>query len=199
MSEFRFVLGVAWWWRWICGTRTHPSLRFILYPIDFLLFQVITSVTFKTYPAITSILSIYMSIQTTSAAYYDLLKTYIALQPALDDANVTGYALSQSLGTFFFHFIPNFDGDIEKANATHAPLYKLAEESGGAVTLFSDVRVLPSYLSVFAGDGFQEGGTPTIMGSRLFPRGAFESEDKVEALARFLAVYPGGKFFMLGE
>ncbi|KDQ14478.1 hypothetical protein BOTBODRAFT_174674 [Botryobasidium botryosum FD-172 SS1] len=155
------------------------------------------AITFKTHPALTNILSAFIGVQTPPSDQYPLIKTFLSLQTTLADANFTGYAISYALGTAFYLFSPNFHGTIAEANATLAPIYDVVESSNGEMSAFSDIRVLPSYFSIYAGEGFPEGGQTTVVGSRLFPRSVFESEEETEGLARFLAEYPQGKMFNL--
>ncbi|KDQ14537.1 hypothetical protein BOTBODRAFT_174716 [Botryobasidium botryosum FD-172 SS1] len=149
-------------------------------------FAVTTSATYKTHPYITSVLGLHMVINTTSDIYPTFLKTYAMLQPTLSDKGFSGYTSSSAPTTSMDLLQYNSDGNITKANMTFAPLFDLAAKNPDKMQISTLFGIVPSYFSIFP-NSTEEGGAPLIIGSRLFPRSMFESEEQSEALARFFA------------
>lgn len=127
-----------------------------------------------------------MTANTTSDIYASFIKAYALLQPAIFDSGLSGYTWSNQLSTTASLGNYNSDGDITRINSTFAPLYGFAAENPSKINFTVDFASIPSYFSIFS-FGFNEGGGASILGSRLFPRSAFESEETAEALGNFLA------------
>ncbi|KDQ13500.1 hypothetical protein BOTBODRAFT_369409 [Botryobasidium botryosum FD-172 SS1] len=157
-------------------------------------FAVTTSVTYKTHPAIENTTVVLLSLNTTKDAFAPAMSEYLAFQPTASDANFSAYTLVLStppLGMQIqaMYLLPNSDGDIERANATFAPLFRYAEAhaEAGDVAVSTEIVVMKSELDIYEQLLPQDPqGVASILGSRLFPRSAFEDAQKSPQLAEFL-------------
>jgi hypothetical protein len=156
-------------------------------------------VTYKTHPAITSLVSLNINITYTPPSYRELLKTYLLLQPTMSAHNFSGSALPVNTpdpstnSTMFVAKLFVFNSvDIIGANSTLRPLYDFVERETGAgrpMRLGVQSRVLTDYFQLWSVpiDQIDEGaGRNAIMGSRLLPISLFE-EGKVDPLVDLLA------------
>ncbi|PVG03844.1 FAD-binding domain-containing protein [Serendipita vermifera] len=170
-------------------------------------FGVTTKVTYKTHPALSSIVAISVNLTFTQPSYRGLLRTFLALQPATEAQNFSSYCYptlpstdpTKNLFQALF-LVPN-SSNYEKANSTIKPLYDFIEsekqagrEIGGGI----GGGVLPSFLSVWGTLESQDGhaGIYQIMGSRLLPISLF-AENKVDSLLDVLANTPLTPFINL--
>lgn len=168
-----------------------PHLRF--------LFKVVTSVTYKTHPALSGFVVATLLASTNDNTIVPFLSKILSLQPIFDDIGVASYIYNTAARTRGFIFFPNFDGDINKANATFAPLYELADVYPGEFHISLKFDSYPTFLSLYD-NGFatEKAGVSAILGSRLFPRSAFE-HDENEKLAKYIANSGLLTLFLLGE
>jgi hypothetical protein len=161
-------------------------------------FQVVTKVTYKTYPAVKSIVNLNVNVSYTAASYRGLLKTFLLLQPTLSAQNFTGYtypikAVDTATNMTIFNalwFVHN-SADLAGANSTIQPLYdfvKSENDAGRPMSIASRNAVLGSYLQMWplSPDKVNENaGAIEILGSRLLPVSAFQGN--VDGLVELLA------------
>ncbi|PVF95627.1 FAD-binding domain-containing protein [Serendipita vermifera] len=171
-------------------------------------FGVVTKVTYKTHPAITSIVALTVKMNYTSPSLRELLKTYLLLQPTLSANNFSGYSLpggsdpSTNTSTLLASLLVHNSNDLAGVNSTLKALYDFAKsetEAGRPVSVNTSGRVLTSYFQLFPEDPAQvkEGaGETSIMGSRLLPASLFQ-EGKVDGLVDLLAQTQGYPIFHL--
>ncbi|PVG02321.1 FAD-binding domain-containing protein [Serendipita vermifera] len=164
-------------------------------------FGVVTKVTYKTYPAIKSIVNLNVAINYTSASYRGLLKTYLLLQPAISARNFTGYtypirSVDPATSTTIFNalwFVHN-SADITGANSTIQPLYDFIKNetaAGRPMSISTRAAVLGSYLQMWPATpetANENSGAIEILGSRLLPVSAFQGN--VDGLVDLLATTP---------
>lgn len=161
--------------------------------------QILTRVTYKTYPAIRQIVRVPLNITYTTASYRNFLRTWFGLQSALQENNFTFYSWPGPTGLMAQLFVHNF-GDLARANATLQPLYTFAEQetaAGRPVHVQNDAILLPSYFSIFSTplDQVYEGAGSTLVGgSRLVPLSAFE--DLVDPLIDVFVNTTGIQIFL---
>lgn len=161
--------------------------------------QVVTKVTYKTYPRIQQIVSVALNYTYTPASYPSFLKAFIRLQPAMISSNITGYLFPSPTGLFSQTFVHN-SADIAAANATLQPLYDWADQENAAgrpVLVQNSFSVLSSYLDLWPIPpespyaGLIEGtAVPAKYGSRLLPSSFFEDEASMDALVDIIVNNP---------
>jgi hypothetical protein len=150
-------------------------------------------VTYKTHPAITSIVSLTVSVIYTAPSYQGLLRTYFLLQPTLSAQSFSGYTYlalpSGSAGSSLFLtslYVHN-SGDLNAANSTLQPLYNYIQNEKDAgrpiqVSIRSAVRT--DYFQLYSTplDQVCEGaGSNVALGGRLLPASLFE-EGEMDSL-----------------
>ncbi|PVF95631.1 FAD-binding domain-containing protein [Serendipita vermifera] len=161
-------------------------------------FGVVTKVTYRTHPAITSTVTFNMNIKYTPASYRGLLKTYLLLQPTFSARNYSGYARPvtpdpSTNSTMFVAKVFAFNfADLNGVNSTLKPLYDFIESetsAGRPMNMSVQSRVLTDYFQLWDTpiDQIDEGaGRNAIMGSRLLPISLFE-DGEVDPLVDLLA------------
>ncbi|KDQ07938.1 hypothetical protein BOTBODRAFT_192092 [Botryobasidium botryosum FD-172 SS1] len=152
-------------------------------------FAVTTSVTYRTHPPLDNITVVLLSVSVAPDALTSTLVEFLDLQPALADANLFGYSYvlpPNNITAVFFY--PNSGANCASANATFEPLFQYAQEHTGQVEVLTLSDTFPSQLALF--DTYippERQGTASIVGSRLFPRSAFESSEGTQKLAEYLS------------
>ncbi|KDQ07936.1 hypothetical protein BOTBODRAFT_192090 [Botryobasidium botryosum FD-172 SS1] len=162
-------------------------------------FAVTTSVTYKIHPPLSNLTLALLSINVTSDTLVPTISKYLDFQTTLADANISGYTYVLSPTNMAAILAqPNSDGNIEKTNATFAPLFEYAQQSAGKVQIGTALAVFPSQQALFAAYPQDDGqGTAAILGSRLFPRSAFESSAGNKKLAEYLADVSASNFIAI--
>lgn len=158
-----------------------------------------TSATYKTHPYLSNFSSISISANYTADFYPTFTKAYALLQPQIADKGLAGYSWPTPHATTaaFLHY--NSDSSLSQLNETFKPLYDLASQNPTKLNFSTETfSPIPSYFSIFP-PLFVEGGGPAILGSRLFPRNAFESEETCQALAELLAQFNYSSTWHLGS
>ncbi|CAG8676904.1 595_t:CDS:2, partial [Acaulospora colombiana] len=167
-------------------------------------FGVLTKVTYKTHPAITSFVALNVNITYPPSAYRELLKSYLLLLPTLSERNYSGYfwptmpvpePTSANLTSFaILLFVYNSD-DIPAANSTLKPFYDFLEseaDAGRPLPVATQAYVLTNYMQLWPGpvDQVRENaGSNSIQGSRLLPASVFE-EGNVDAFVDLVVQTP---------
>lgn len=154
-------------------------------------FGVLTKVTYKTHPAITSIVSLKVTATYTPLSYRELLRIYLLLQPTLSARNVSGYTFpalpSDPSPLFMAGLFAHNSADVEGLNATLYPLYDFVRNetnAGRPMTVDIQSVVLTDYFQLFPPplDKVYEGaGSNIAVGGRLLPTSVFETS-KVDSL-----------------
>ncbi|KIM28702.1 hypothetical protein M408DRAFT_131454 [Serendipita vermifera MAFF 305830] len=159
-------------------------------------FGVVTTVTYKTHPAITAISAIFINATFTNPSYHGFLMTALTLQPTMAAHNFSGYMYPYPTNFLGLLFVHN-SADLAGANATLQPLYDFAasETSQGRPAQVQMLSyVLTDYTQIFPEDPStisEPGiGVSSILGSRLAPVTAFEGE-RAETMANFIENTPG--------
>jgi len=140
----------------------------------------------------------------TQPSYYEFAKTFLLAQPTLSSANISGYALPSPTGLFAALYLYN-SFDIIAVNNTLQSLWDLAaKETTAGRPAFGAVQILPlpKFFNQFTEQpetAKNEGGTASVMGSRLFPRSTFENAASVEALATLFATTQAVPLLALGK
>ncbi|PVF95630.1 FAD-binding domain-containing protein [Serendipita vermifera] len=161
-------------------------------------FGVVTKVTYKTRPAIASIVSLNVNVTYTPSSQRGLLRTYLSLQPIFSARNISGYTLpsvpvDQSTNTSMLvaKLMVYNSADMTGANTTLKPFYDFVDSeknAGRPIGISLKLSVLTDYLQLWSTpiDEVDEGaGRNSILGSRLLPVSLFE-EDKVDGLTDWL-------------
>ncbi|KDQ07937.1 hypothetical protein BOTBODRAFT_38376 [Botryobasidium botryosum FD-172 SS1] len=152
-------------------------------------FAVAASVTYRTHPPLNNITVVLLSISVAPDALTSTLVKYLDLQPALADANLSGYSYvlpPNNISAILFH--PNSGENTASANTTLEPLFQYAQEHAGQVEVATLSDTVPSQLALIDTYLSQERqGAASILGSRLFPRSAFESSKVTQKLAEYLS------------
>ncbi|PVF95626.1 FAD-binding domain-containing protein [Serendipita vermifera] len=161
-------------------------------------FGVVTKVTHKTHPAITTIVGINVNVTYTAPSYPALLKSYLSLQPALSAKNFSGYSYpaipvdpSTNTSMLTAFLLVHNSGDLAGANSTLQPFFdfvKSEQDAGRPMTVNMGAWVYSNYFQMWPGpvEQVDEGaGGTSILGSRLLPSSLFEA-DKVDGLVNFL-------------
>ncbi|PVG02323.1 FAD-binding domain-containing protein [Serendipita vermifera] len=167
-------------------------------------FGVLTKVTYKTHPAITSFVALSVNVTYPPSAYRELLKSYLVLLPTLSERNLSGYfwptmpvaepssANLTSFATLLFAY--NSD-DIAAVNSTLTPFYDFLQreaDAGRPLNVATQAYVLTSYMQLWPGpvDKVRENaGSNSIQGSRLLPASVFE-EGNVDAFVDLVVQTP---------
>ncbi|KDQ10549.1 hypothetical protein BOTBODRAFT_190389 [Botryobasidium botryosum FD-172 SS1] len=154
-------------------------------------FAVVTSVTYKTHPAIESTNIVLVSFRATPELFTSALSKYLGFQTKAADAGFfTSSVILPSAGMVLGAYVlSNSDDSAASTNSTFDPLFQFAAEHPNQVTVTTTAMALKSQLSVvhqIVPEGMPQ-GTISIWGSRLFPRSAFEGDEKNQKLAKFLS------------
>jgi hypothetical protein len=165
--------------------------------------QVVTQVTYRTYPAITAISAILLSMNYTQPSYRNLLKTFYSLQPTLSAHNASGYTYP-SPTSFSAQLVVHNSADLSGFNSTLAPLYAFAANEtaqGRPVTVSSQAYVLPNYMSLFPsspGSVNEGAGNNGILGSRLLPMSIWQGSS-LDSIVDFITQTQFGVQIHLSE
>jgi hypothetical protein len=170
----------------------------------------VTKVTYKTYPAITSIVSLTVSVTYAASSYRELLRTYLLLQPTLSAQNFSGYTFpalpsgSTNSSLFLATLYVHNSKDINSANSTLQPLYNYIQnekDAGRPIQVEIQSAVHTDYFQLYGTplDQVYEGaGVNLAIGGRLLPASLFE-ESRVDSLVNLVLQTQFLPGFALGE
>jgi hypothetical protein len=171
----------------------------------------VTKATYKTYPAITSIVTLGVNVTYTATSSREFLRTYLLMQPTLSARNFSGYFWpslysdpTTNTTLFVAALYVHNSADIAGTNSTLQPLYDFVKNetnSGHPMTISINSNVLTDYTQLWPIpiDQVDEGAGKNFQGgSRLLPASLFE-EDKVDGLVDFLLQTPLFPIFHHGE
>ncbi|KIJ61684.1 hypothetical protein HYDPIDRAFT_115467 [Hydnomerulius pinastri MD-312] len=141
-------------------------------------YGVVTSVTYRTHPALTVIGTFFSASSNNSNAVHSLLTEIVRTQPELTDAGWAGYGFGLANTLWFLYLMPN--ATLSYANATLQPLFSFAQNltSQGLEIQMASITPYDSFYewySDIASDPSGGNGANIQIGSHLIPRDLFDN------------------------
>jgi len=155
-------------------------------------YGILTSVTYRTYPVVPVVATSFSANSTNTSLLQSLFTSGFGMLPSLGDAGWGGYGILSNTTLSFFYMSPNVSW--AQANETWKPFFSQAENltQAGLSIMGATTMNFSSFYTLWDEAGLspvQQGGGAMVLGNRLVPQQAIESNN-TELTKALLEVIP---------